>query len=46
MGKFSMRGTPIQKAAYENTYIFSKIWYVAQTIKIGEYIMLRISRKY
>ena len=25
MGKFSMRGTPLQKAAYANTYILSKI---------------------
>ena len=45
MGKFSMRGTPLQKAAYANTYIFSKIWYVAQTIKMDQNIMKKITQK-
>ena len=45
MGKFSMRGTPLQKAAYANTYIFSKIWYVAQTIKLDQNIMKKITQK-
>ena len=45
MGKFSMRGTPLQKAAYANTYIFSKIWYVAQTIKMDENTMKKITQK-
>ena len=44
MGKFSMRGTPLQKAAYANTYIFSKIWYVAQTIKLDQNIMKKITQ--
>ena len=45
MGNFSMRGTPLQKAAFANTYIFSKIWYVAQTIKLEPKIMKNISQK-
>ena len=45
MGKFSMRGTPLQKAAYANAYIFSKIWYVAQTIKMDENTMKKITQK-
>ena len=45
MGKFSMRGTPLQKAAYANTYILSKIWYVAQTIKLDQTIMKKITQK-
>ena len=45
MGKFSMRGTPLQKASYTNTYIFSKLWYVAQTIKLNQSIMKKITQK-
>ena len=45
MGKFGMRGTPLQKAAYANTYIFSKIWYVAQTIELDQNVMKKITQK-
>ena len=45
MGKFGMRGTPLQKAAYANTYIFAKLWYVAQTIKLDQNIMKKITQK-
>ena len=45
MGNFCMRGTPLQKAAFANTYIFSKIWYVAQTIKLEPKIMKKITQK-
>ena len=40
-----MGGTPLQKAAYANTYIFSKLWYVAQTIKLDQNIMKKITQK-
>ena len=45
MGNFSMRGTPLQKAAYSNTYIFSKIWYVAQSIKLEASVLKKITQK-
>ena len=45
MGSFSMRGTPLQKAAYANMYIFSKIWYVAQTIKLEASVLKKITQK-
>ena len=38
-------GTPLQKAAYANTFIFSKIWYVAQTIKLEASVLKKITQK-
>ena len=45
MGNFSMRGTPLQKASFVNMYIFSKIWYVAQTIKLESDVLKKITQK-
>ena len=45
MGNFSMRGTPLQKASFVNMYILSKIWYVAQTVKLESDVLKKITQK-
>ena len=45
MGNFGIRGTPMQKISYINTNIYSKIWYIAQSIKLEARIMKEITQK-
>ena len=40
-----MRGTPLQKVSFVNNYIYSKIRYVAQSIKLEAAVMKTIPPK-
>ena len=42
MGNFGMRGTPLQKVSFVNVHIFSKIWYVAQSIMLEKEVLKKI----
>ena len=42
---FGIRGTIFQKVYFVNTYLFSKLWYVAQCFKIEKNIISEILKK-
>ena len=45
MGNFGIRGTPMQKISYVNMHVFSKIWYIAQSIRLDARTMKVITQK-
>ena len=42
---YGIRGTIMQKVYFVNTFLFSKLWYVAQCIKIDEKVISKILAK-
>ena len=44
-GAYGMRGTVMQKIYYVNTFILSKIWYVAQTIMLEVKMLKELDKK-
>ena len=40
-----IRGTVLQKTQYANTYLLSKVWYVAQSIRLKEAMLKELDQK-